>query len=81
MTRAKKDTIELMAVLTLLQEHVVREEKIFERMSEQIGALAEDVKSLLSSRAFLHGAWFALGIIGAAMLAAVGIVVQYVRGH
>lgn len=66
-------------MLDWMKSHAEEDTKNFETLASQILEVNNDVKSLLSSRSFLRGAWFAVGVFGTLVAAVVSAVIAWVK--
>jgi len=67
----------LIHMTSIMQAHIEADAVAFRIIGEQIIAVNQDIKSLLASRAFLRGTWFAVGVFGALVSAVVGALIMW----
>ena len=71
---------EAMAVVaTEMKAHIEADARAFRLLGEQLVTLNQDVKSLVQSRSFLRGTWFAI-VIGATLIGTIaGLIVAWYK--
>jgi hypothetical protein len=65
--------------INILQQHMKEDNENFLKLAAQIIEVNKDVKSLLESRSFVRGAWWALGIMGAAIATILTLIIEWFR--
>lgn len=66
-------------LLRIMQDHIKEDSNNFKELTQQILEVNKDVKSLLASRSFLQGAWFALGVGGTLIATIVSLIVSWFK--
>lgn len=66
-------------MLDWMKSHAEEDSENFKTLAAQILEVNNDVKSLLSSRSFLRGAWFAVGVFGTLVAAVVSSVIAWFK--
>ena len=72
-------TERLIGLTTTMQAHVEADAVAFRVLGESIVEINKDVKSLLASRSFLRGTWFAIVIACTFVAAVAGLVVAWYK--
>ena len=62
-----------------MHEHIKADSVAFAELGKAILEINQDVKSLLNSRSFLRGAWFALGISASVVVGAATLIITWFR--
>lgn len=70
-------TERLILMTAAMQAHIEADAHAFQTLGEQIVAVNQDVKSLLASRSFLRGTWFAVVTVGTLIGVIAGLVVAW----
>ena len=66
-------------MMTAMHEHIKADSAAFAELGKAILEINQDVKSLLNSRSFLRGAWFALGISASVLVGAATLFLTWFR--
>lgn len=66
-------------MMTAMHEHIKADSVAFAELGKAILEVNTDVKSLLNSRSFLRGAWFALGISASVVVGAATLIITWFR--
>ena len=74
---SKKTTLEVL--VSEFQAHAIRDTEQFAAVTKTLEEVGKDVKSLLETRAFNRGAWWAMAGIPAMVSAIVGIIFAFLR--
>lgn len=69
----------LASMIDVLQTHIKEDANNFKEMTVQILEVNKDVKSLLNSRSFLRGAWFAVATVGTLVGVIAGIIIAWYK--
>lgn len=69
------------AVSGELERHTRHDDERFAALTILVESIAKDVKSLLDSRTFLRGAWWAVGGMAMGVGGLLSMVYHYLRGH
>jgi hypothetical protein len=72
-------TERLIEMTAVMQAHIAADAKAFAEQSEAILEVNKDVKSLLASRSFLRGTWFAIVTVGTLIGVLAGLVIAWYR--
>jgi hypothetical protein len=75
----KENTERLIHMTQAMEAHIEADARAFLELSNQILEVNKDVKSLLSSRSFLRGAWFAIGVLGTLVAAVAGALIAWFK--
>lgn len=70
---------EMAAVAQAMREHIAADAVSFAETNNAILEVNKDVKSLLASRSFLRGTWFALVTVGTLIGVVAGLVVAWYK--
>lgn len=69
----------LASMIEVLQTHITEDANNFKELTTQVLEVNKDVKSLLNSRSFLRGAWFAVATVGTLVGVIVGLVMAWYK--
>lgn len=72
-------TEQLIHITNAMNAHIEADAKAFAEQSAAILEVNRDVKSLLASRSFLRGTWFAIVTVGTLIGVVAGLVVAWYR--
>jgi len=75
----QENTDRLIRISEAMQAHIEADSASFKLLGEQIVEVNKDVKDLLSSRSFLRGAWFAIGVFGTLIAAITGAILTWFK--
>lgn len=64
-----------------LAKHTAQDDERFTRLTDLTESIANDVKSLLSSRSFVRGAWKAIVVTAGVVSTVTTILLTYLKGH
>ncbi len=70
-------TERLISMTSTMQSHIEADARAFQELGTQIIEVNKDVKSLLASRSFLRGTWFAVGVFGTLVVSITGLVAAF----
>ncbi len=74
-TSTRDHTERLIHMTQAMEAHIEADRVAFETLGGQIIEVNKDVKSLLASRSFLRGTWFAVGVFGTFIAAVSGLLI------
>lgn len=77
--REKVDDERWINLMTVVEKHITADAAAFQELAKQILEVNGDVKSLLASRSFLRGAWFALGVSATVLMGAMTLWLTYFK--
>lgn len=80
MKTTRDDLLERLIHMTgAMEAHIAADAIAFKALAEQAVQANLDLKSLLESRSFLRGTWFAVGVFGTFLAAVVGAILAWYK--
>jgi hypothetical protein len=70
-------TERLIHMTLAMEAHIEADAAAFRTLGAQIIEVNQDVKSLLATRSFLRGTWFAVGVFGTLVVTVGGLIAKY----
>jgi hypothetical protein len=70
-------TERLIHMTEAMEAHIEADAVAFRTLGAQIIEVNQDVKSLLATRSFLRGTWFAVGVFGTLIATLTGLIAKY----
>jgi hypothetical protein len=77
--QTEKYTERLIHMTAAMEAHIRADAIAFQELGSQILEVNKDVKSLLNSRSFLRGTWFAVGVFGTFVAAVTALAVAWFK--
>ena len=78
-TTAARQTERLIHMTTVMEAHIKADADAFQALALQAIEVNKDLKSLLASRSFLHGTWFAITVSATFLAAVSGLIIAWFR--